>query len=360
MVYLIALILIIALSIWVFMQQPQFGKKPKGERLQRIKNSPNYTNGEFKNLSHTPALAEGTSPVDMLKSYIKPPKDRKPANPVPSVQTDLKELPGEDPVVVWFGHSSYLIKIGGKNLLVDPVFSGKASPVSFFGKNYKGSNEYSVDQLPEIDVLIITHDHYDHLDYKTIKQLVPRVGQVVTSLGVGAHLERWGYEASRIQELDWGQKAEITDSIRLTAVPARHFSGRGFKRNQTLWSSFVFESATHKMYVGGDSGYDSHFKEIGAEHGPFDLAILECGQYNEFWKYIHMMPEQTAQAAVDLQARTLMPVHWAKFTLSLHPWYEPIERVVKHAGELNLPLITPVIGQPVELGKDHPSQTWWR
>jgi L-ascorbate metabolism protein UlaG (beta-lactamase superfamily) len=360
MVYFLALSIIVALSIWLFMQQPQFGRKAKGNRLKRIQESPNYANGAFQNLNHTPALAEGVSPVDILKSYINPPKDRKPANLMPSVKTNLNALPTENPVVVWFGHSSYLIKIGGKTLLIDPVFSGTASPVSFFGKNYAGTNEYGVDSLPEIDILIITHDHYDHMDYKTIKQLVPRVGQVVTSLGVGAHLERWGFEASRIQELDWGQKTELPDSISLTAVPARHFSGRGFKRNQTLWSSFVFQSATHKIYVGGDSGYDSHFKEIGAAYGPFDLAILECGQYNEFWKYIHMMPEQTAQAALDLQAKKLMPVHWAKFTLSLHAWYEPIERVVKHAQILNLPLVTPIIGQPVEIGKDYPNNEWWR
>jgi len=359
MLFFFALLLII-LSIWLFLQQPQFGKVPSAARLERIQKSPGYREGTFHNLSPTPVMAEDVSMWDTLVDFIKPGKDRKPDRPLPSVRTDLKALPADEPRLVWFGHSSYLLTVAGRKILVDPVFSGHASPVSFFGKNYPGSNEYSVGDMPDIDVLILTHDHYDHLDYRTIDQLRPKVKEVVASLGVGAHLERWGYDSGIIRELAWHEDATVAGVLRLTALPARHFSGRLFKRGQTLWSSFVLQTLDHTFYLGGDSGYDSHFAEIGTKYGPFDLAILECGQYNENWRYIHMMPEQTAQAAVDLQAKVLLPVHWGKFTLALHPWYEPIERVTAKAQELNLPLVTPRIGEPVILSGLAPTFPWWR
>ena len=359
MLYLLVLLVVPTLGVWLFMQQPTFGKKTANGRLARIKKSPNYRNGAFQNQSHTPNLAEGTSPWDIVKAYFNLPKDREPAQPIPSVKTDLKTIPADVPTIVWFGHSSYLIKIAGKSILVDPVFSGNASPVAFFGKNYEGSNVYSVDDMPEIDVLLITHDHYDHLDYDTVTKLRPKVKQVVASLGVGAHLESWGYDAQNIRELDWNDVAEVA-GFTLTALPARHFSGRGFKRNQTLWSSFALKGAGYTLYLGGDSGYDEHFKAIGAQYGPFDLAILECGQYNEYWKYIHMLPEQTAQAALDLGAKVLLPVHSAKFSLALHAWHEPLERVSQEAQRLSLTVTTPMIGQPVRIGKEYPRKVWWR
>jgi L-ascorbate metabolism protein UlaG (beta-lactamase superfamily) len=294
-----------------------------------------------------------------LKAYLRPVEARKPASALPSEYTNLQAAYHGPPRLVWFGHSSYLIQTSGLNVLVDPVLSGNASPVSFFGKSYPGSNVYSVDDLPAIDVLILTHDHYDHLDYKTVSQLRPKVKSVVTSLGVGAHLEAWGYSASCIQELDWHEEARV-GTLKVRAVPARHFSGRKLTRNQTLWSSFILQTPDLNLYLGGDSGYDTHFKEIGDEYGPFDGAILECGQYNEFWKYIHMMPEDTVQAALDLRADILLPVHWGKFTLALHPWHEPIERVVQKATERGVPLQTPFIGQPMEIGKEYPKKAWWR
>jgi L-ascorbate metabolism protein UlaG (beta-lactamase superfamily) len=354
------LLLLIALVIWFFLQQPQFGKVPAAARLERIQQSPDYREGTFHNLSHTPVMAEDVSMWGTLAEYIKPGKDRKPIKPLPSVRTNLKTLPTDEPTIVWFGHSSYLLIAAGQKILVDPVFSGYASPVSFFGKNYPGSNEYAVEDMPDIDVLVLTHDHYDHLDYDTVKKLRSKVKQVVTSLGVGAHLENWGYEQEIIQELAWHEEATVAGVLRFTALPARHFSGRLFKRGQTLWSSFVLQTPGHAFYLGGDSGYDTHFKEIGDQYGPFDLAILECGQYNENWRYIHMLPEQTVQAAVDLRAKILLPVHWGKFTLALHPWYEPIERVTVKARELNLPLVTPQIGEPLVLSGVLPTTPWWR
>jgi L-ascorbate metabolism protein UlaG (beta-lactamase superfamily) len=213
--------------------------------------------------------------------------------------------------------------------------------------------------MPPIDYLILTHDHYDHLDYKTIIRLKNKVTSVYCSLGVSAHLKYWGYDGNRITELDWWQSSLLDNNLKLIAAPARHFSGRGIKRAQTLWSSFILKSANYNLYLGGDSGYESHFKEIGEKHGPFDIAILEAGQYNTMWPYIHMMPEETVRAAVDLKAKALLPVHWGKFTLSMHAWDEPVKRILQKAAELNMPVHTPKIGEPVAITSFRSSTKWW-
>ncbi len=360
MLTLVIVIVTVPSVVYLYMKQPQFGRNPSGKHLERLKKSPQFQNNAFQNQSLTPDLAEGVSYWDILKAYIPKVENKEPDQPLPSVKTDLKNIQSDKPVIVWFGHSSYFMRIAGKNILVDPVFSGYASPVSFFGSNYAGSNVYSIDDFPDLDLLIITHDHYDHLDYETVKKLKPKVKKVITSLGVGAHLGHWGYDEDQITELDWWQKVAIDSTLELTAAPARHFSGRGFKRGQTLWSSFILKTPHHNIYVGGDSGYDTHFKEIGEKYGPFDLAILECGQYNEYWKYIHLMPEETAQVATELNAKVLLPVHWSKFTLGLHPWTEPIERVVKHAKALNQAITTPMIGEKVEINGNYPTKEWWK
>lgn len=359
MLIILVLLVVLALGGYLFMQQPQFGQNPSGKHLERIKKSTHYQEGGFKNQNFTPELAEGINYWDLLKAYIPKVENKEPNKPLPSIKTDLKNIQSDKPVVVWFGHSSYFLRIDSKNILVDPVFSGHASPVSFFGANYAGSNVYSVEDLPAIDVLVISHDHYDHLDYETVKTLQSKVKKVVTSLGVGAHLVHWGYDESQIMELDWWENTSIDNTLTFTAAPARHFSGRGLKRNQTFWSSFILKTANYNLYLGGDSGYDTHLKEIGEKFGPFDLAVLECGQYNAYWKYIHFMPEEMAQAAIDLKAKLLLPVHWGKFTLALHPWNEPIERVTKKAKALNQAITTPMIGEKVEIGGVYPTKVWW-
>jgi L-ascorbate metabolism protein UlaG (beta-lactamase superfamily) len=271
----------------------------------------------------------------------------------------LATLPDDKPTVVWFGHSSYLIKSKGVTVLMDPVFSGNASPVTFFGKSFPGSDVYSEGDIPPIDLLIISHDHYDHLDYKTITELIPKVKKFYTALGVGAHLERWGVPPDRIVEFDWWESKSIGDSIRLTATPARHFSGRSLARGKTLWASFVLNIHGYTLYLGGDSGYDTHFAEIGAKYGPFDLAILECGQYGDDWPLIHMFPEQVVTAAQDLRAKALLPVHWGKFALAYHAWNEPIQRLVESAATKELRVTTPKIGEPVVIGTTYPQAIWW-
>jgi L-ascorbate metabolism protein UlaG (beta-lactamase superfamily) len=351
---------------------PVFGKTPDGPRLERILQSSHYKGGSFRNLTDTEVMIKGVSFLKMMREYRNRPADTSPPGPLPSVRTDWRKLPDDQATFVWFGHSSYLLKIGRTHILVDPVFSGHASPVSFFAKAFPGTDVYGVEDMPDtVEALLLTHDHYDHLDYRTIRRLRSRVTHFYASLGVGAHLESWGIEAHRITELDWWESCHIgadgspaeegraAQVFTLTATPARHFSGRGIRRGATSWSSFVLKGGSTVLFLGGDSGYEKHFREIGERFGPFDLAILECGQYGKNWPFIHMMPEETVQAAMDLRAAALLPVHWGKFSLSLHPWNEPVHRVNAAAAAAGLLIATPRIGQPVIVGGQYPRDPWY-
>ena len=357
-IFILAAILVGA--VYIFLQEDQFGKVPSGARLEKIQKSSNYKNGQFQNQSFTPDLAEGVSYYTVLKEFIFDKSKRiKPESVLPSVKTDLLHLDPNEDILVWFGHSSYFMQIDGKKMLVDPVFSGAASPVKFTTPSFAGSDVYAVEDFPEIDYLFISHDHWDHLDYETIMKLKPKVKKVITGLGTGEHFETWGFDLSRIEEKDWNEGVDLGSGFTVNITPGRHFSGRGFARNRAMWVSFVLQTPTKKLFLGGDSGYDKHFKAIGDKFGPFDLALLECGQYNKNWKYIHMMPEEVAQAAEDLKAAKLMPVHWAKFTLAQHDWDDSIIRVSKAAKLKNLPLVTPMIGEAVNLNADKSYPAWW-
>lgn len=324
------------------------GKAPNGKRLERIKSSPNYRNGSFQNIEPTEALLKEASMIKMLKEFFfNRPDNIKPTSNVISIDTDLNKLPDDQSTIVWFGHSSYFINHHGFKILVDPVLSGHASPFRSMVKAFAGSDKYKTDHIPEFDLLLITHDHYDHLDYKAILKLKGRFKKVLTALGVGSHLEYWGISQNNIVELDWWESHKEQNEIRFTSTPSRHFSGRGFKRANTLWSSFVVELGNKKIFLGGDSGYDSQFKKIGETFGPFDVALLDCAQYGDNWPYIHMVPEQTTQAAIDLGAKVLIPVHWGKFALANHPWTEPMERIEKSAKQLNVTVNIPVIGKVI-------------
>ena len=330
---------------------PVFGGKLRGARKQRVLASPHFSKGQFQNLMPTPAFTEGYNMAIVMREWLfdREPK-RNPAQPLPFVKTDLQALKREEDVLVWFGHSSYYFQLNGLRFLVDPVLSGSASPFSKGIPAFEGSDVYKTEDIPNIDVLLVTHDHYDHLDYPTIRALLPKINQVVCGLGVGAHLQRWGVSAEQLHELDWHQHLKINNDITLSAVPTRHFSGRSLKRNSTLWLGFVVETPTYKMLVGGDSGYGEHFKLIGAQHGPFNLVLLENGQYDRKWKYIHMQPEEVLLAAQDLRAQTLLPVHSAKFALANHPWDEPLERVYQAAKQHpEVLLVTPKIGEMLQL-----------
>lgn len=359
MIILFAILLSLTTGGYLFLEQEQFGALPTGARLERIKKSQHYKDGSFKNLSLTPDLAPDASYWKILKMYMNKPKDAEPPRALPFVKTNLKAMDSLHTSIVWFGHSSYFIKVNGLTILVDPVFSGNASPVTLFAKSYAGSNEYAVEDFPAIDIVLITHDHYDHLDYKTILKLKDKAKMFYTSLGVGEHLNKWGISNDRIVEFEWWQEVRFSDDIQFIATPARHFAGRKFKRNQSLWASYILQTPTEKIFLGGDSGFDTHFEEIGAKYGPFDLVLLECGQYNKMWPYIHMQPEEVVTAAQHLKAKVLMPVHWSKFTLALHPWNEPIKRVSAKAKEQQVKITTPLIGETIRLNENYPDSVWW-
>ena len=339
----------------------KFGKRPSGERLALIKKSPNYKNGRFVNSNPTPELTEGYKMINVAyEHFFKKAERRSPLENIPTVKTDLLNLPAAEDVLVWFGHSSYFMQIEGKRILVDPVFSGNASPIPGTMKAFKGADRYTVDDIPAIDYLFITHDHYDHVDYDTIVKLQPKIKQVICGLGVGSHFEHWGYAAENIIEKDWDEKIVLGDGLVVYTTTARHFSGRFIPRCDTLWLSFVLQTPGLKIFIGGDSGYDSHFAEIGKIHGPFDLAILENGQYDKKWKYIHMLPGEIFKAAKDLRAKRIFPVHSSKFALANHPWDEPLVKVTAQNKKEKLSLITPMIGEQVNL-KDTSQQfaNWW-
>lgn len=359
MIYVFIVLPAVIIAIYLFFQQPQFGRKASGEDLKRIQKSPNYKNGQFQNLNYTPQLTGDVSMLKVMREFFFN-KDKRniPAVPFPSIKNDLFQLNPNEDVLVWFGHSSYFMQLDGKKFLVDPVLNGHASPIRFTTRSFKGSDVYTTDDIPQIDFLLLTHDHYDHLDYKTIVQLKPKINKVITGLGVGAHLRRWGYDRNIIVEKDWNEKFQFKN-FTINTISARHFSGRTFKRNTSLWLSFVLATSNKKIFIGGDSGYDEHFKIIGEKFGPFDLVILESGQYNPYWKFIHMMPEETVQAANDLKAKKLFPVHWGKFSLSLHAWDEPVTRVINEAKTKRVNVIHPMIGEIVYLDKSDLFSEWW-
>lgn len=340
----------------------QFGKVPHGARLEKIKNSPQYKQGKFHNLSPTPMLAEGVSYLSVLRDFVRNNQVRtRPRTAIPATKTDLHRLPATGNYIVWFGHSSYFMQIDGKRILVDPVLSGSASPVSWINKSFTGTDQYRVEDIPPVDFLLLTHDHYDHLDYKTVVGLQGKVTEVVCGLGVGSHLEYWGYDIKKIHEKDWGEMIDLGNGFTIYTTPARHFSGRGFSRNTTLWVSFVFKTPTMNIFVGGDGGYDIHFKEIGETYGPFDVVILEDGQYSLSWKYIHLLPEDVLQAAKDLRGKRLFPVHSSKFVMSNHAWDEPLQRISELCSKEGFPIMTPMIGELVDLRDEHQKYTqWWK
>jgi L-ascorbate metabolism protein UlaG (beta-lactamase superfamily) len=360
--YLLAVLIVLFIATtMIVMRSRPFGARATGARLARMQGSPNWKNDQFNNLEHTPQFAEGITMMGAMRDFFLTRNPRKvPPVPLPHVRTDLGNLFRSQNALVWFGHSSYFLLAEGKSFLVDPVLSGHASPFTFSTKAFAGSDIYKAADMPRIDYLLLTHDHWDHLDYKALLELKPKVGHIITSLGNGAHLEHWGFDPKMITELDWWEETGLPDGIRITAAPARHFSGRGFKRNGVLWNAFVLETPKRRLFLGGDSGPGTHFKTIGERWpGGFDLALLECGQYNKNWPYIHMTPEQGVDAAITIGARRLMPVHWGKFSLSLHDWDEPITRSSTEAARRGLPMLHPMIGELVDLDNPETAKKWW-
>ena len=352
LIIICSIIVTIIIGITLFIKlNPAFGAKNKYINQERLEASPNFKNGKFQNLEPTRMMTGTNTRSETIKKFIKGVENDKPEEPIESVEFDKKKFLAQDGDTIkftWFGHSTVLLNLNGKIIITDPVFTKAASPVPFFNKSFDFKNNYSVENLPELDVVLISHDHYDHLDYKTIKMLDSKTKKFIVPLGVDAHLLRWGISKEKIEVADWYDSIKFDSVLSFTSTPSRHFSGRGTQdRDKTLWCSWVIKSKDHQIFFGGDSGYGKHFKEIGEKFGPFDLALIECGQYNENWSQIHAMPEQTVQAHIDLKGKILLPIHWSKYRLSVHSWTEPIERAKTASLKNNIQLVNPKIGEIV-------------
>jgi L-ascorbate metabolism protein UlaG (beta-lactamase superfamily) len=264
--------------------------------------------------------------------------------------------------VTWLGHSSVLLEIDGLRVLTDPVWSERVSPSSLAGPKRFFGPPIALDELPWIDAVVISHDHYDHLDMATVKALSARGALFLVPLGIGAHLQRWGIPVAQVRELDWNEHV-LLDGVTFTATPARHFSGRGVTNwNSTLWSSWVMEGPLHRVFFCGDSGFFGGFRDIGRDHGPFDLTLISSGAYASAWPLIHMTPEDVVQAHVDVRGQVLLPIHWGTFNLAFHDWNEPAERAVRTAAERGVRIVVPRPGQMIEpsRGAASPGEPWWR
>ncbi|MFT3886046.1 MAG: MBL fold metallo-hydrolase [Flavobacteriales bacterium] len=360
---LLGLVAIVLLYVAIFLAvSPRIGSRPKGKRLARIKASPAYRDGVLQNPVPTDMSMPAPVMLKVMWEMLKGGGEREPKRPIPTVPFDKaawERLPDQGLALAWFGHSSLLIKLDGVTFLTDPVFSKRASTFSFAGpKRFPYTQHMAADLLPQVDVVLLSHDHYDHLDHATILRLKDK--RFIAPLGVGAHLERWSVPASAITECDLWEKITV-GGVALTLTPTRHFSGRSLTdRLRTLWGGWALHGPSANIYFGADSGYSPVFAQVGERLGPFDLALLECGAYNERWANIHMFPEQTAQAAIEVRARMLMPIHWGKFSLAMHPWKEPVERLTVKARKLGLPLLTPRIGRIVTGVDASASEDWWK
>ncbi|MBO6002521.1 MAG: MBL fold metallo-hydrolase [Mailhella sp.] len=344
-----------------FYNSTRFGKIPEGDDLARLAASPHFRNGIFVNEEPTPLIVEdGRKTRSVLSTWISFMLGRGdrtvPAQPLPALVPDFPALDRD--AVVWLGHSSVYIRLGGMRLLIDPVFSSHASPLPVAMEAFPGTNAYSAVDFPDIDILLISHDHWDHLDYPTMTALASKVRSILCPLGVGSHLVRFGFPRGIIEEGDWGQCVR-RGGLAVHFTTSRHFSGRTFTRNRTLWGGFVIAGNGKKIFFSGDGGYGRHFARIGEEFGGFDLAMLDTGQYNPEWRHVHMDPDETAAAADDVRCRMLLPVHIGKFCLSYHPWDEPFERIAAAAPLHGWKLTTPRMGEPLLLDVPSSFSPWW-
>lgn len=365
--YLLIIVIVFAISIYLFMKTPVFSALPSGKSLEKVKNSKNYIDGEFRNKEKTELLTDTKkTPIKRLLEFAfeKDPEGTVPKIALPSVKTDLKTLDPNEDLIVWFGHSSLFIQIAGKKILVDPVFSKYASPVPFSNKAFEGTNIYTVDDLPEIDILLITHDHYDHLDYPTVKKLKEKVAKVIVPLGVDAHFLRWDFDEEKIVTVDWDDEVTIDGNLKIYALETRHFSGREFSnRNQSLWVSYLIEEKyndnLYRLFLSGDGGYSPRFKGFKEKFQNIDLAVMEAGQYNEEWALIHSLPEDIIKEVRDMEVTKLFPIHNSKFKLSKHPWDEPLRKLDDFTINTNIQLLTPMIGEKLYLHKENSFKKWW-
>ena len=338
----------------------QFGGKVTKALEQQYAQSANWQDGSFQNLEKTEMEFSFRDMPKMLYKQFFDRKARVPENPLEIAPFDKSTFLGDSTTqLIWYGHSVILMRIAGFTILIDPMLGPDAAPIApFKSKRYSDNTLSLIDQFPEIDLLLMTHDHYDHLDLVSIKKLKSKVKSYQVGLGVKRHLLHWGIEEQLITEYDWWQQHSI-GPVTITYTPTRHFSGRGATdRAKSLWGGWVIQSPTEKIYFSGDGGYGEHFKTIGQKLGPFDFGIMECGQYNEHWHQIHMYPEESIQAAIDAQVKKAMPVHWAGFALAMHTWKDPVERFTQAAADLKMDVVVPTLGEIFDF-RALTLKDWW-
>lgn len=352
-----------AMAIAVFVR-PSMGTNPDEARREIYKSSKNFSFEKEIFINRKPRIIDDLRKRSLnlhtLLEFLEEKPRLKPTEPLPEIKPDLKFFleSSEKLKAIWLGHSSFILNLEGKIILVDPVFSDSASPVSFIVPRFQ-KPVLELGELPEIDYILISHDHFDHLDMKVAKFFKDSQTIFITPLGVGSHLENWGVSLDKIIEKDWWEEIEF-DQLKFIATPAQHFSGRGpFDASKTLWASWVIQGKFNNVYFSGDSGYDTHFKLIGEKYGPFDIAFIETGQYNKKWEEVHLLPDQSVMAYKDLGAKKYFPVHWGMFVLAFHPWDEPVKEIYKRRLDNNIELIIPKIGQIYELDSPYNLETWW-
>ncbi|MCU1614303.1 MAG: Zn-dependent hydrolase [Frankiales bacterium] len=323
-----------------------------------VAGSPQFSDGRFHNTLPTPALKPANARDGLLRQWHEERHNGHPGAPVPLARPDIPAEAGEL-AVTWFGHASALLEVDGHRVLVDPVWGERVSPSPTLGPTRLHPTPMALEDLPPVDAVVISHDHYDHLDLPTVRALLAgSTATFVVPLGIGMHLRGWGVPEGRIAELDWDGSTTVGE-LTITCTEARHFSGRFFARDTTLWASWVITGPRHRVFFGGDTGYTPAFAAIGARFGPFDLTLLPVGAYNEAWRYIHMDPEEAVRAHGDLGGRVLLPIHWATFNLAFHRWAEPVQRASAAAARSGVRLVVPVPGQRVDVLDPPELADWW-
>jgi L-ascorbate metabolism protein UlaG (beta-lactamase superfamily) len=323
-----------------------------------VAGSPHFSDGSFHNTLPTPALAPANTRDGLLRQWHEERHVGLPGGPIPLVRAELPADAAEL-AVTWFGHASALLEVDGRRVLVDPVWGHRVSPSPVFGPTRLHEPPMAIEDLPPVDAVLISHDHYDHLDLPTVRALLrTQSAPFVVPLGIGEHLRKWRVPEERIVELDWDE-AHTVAGLTLTCTEARHFSGRYLHRNTTLWASWAIAGPRHRVYFGGDTGYTPAFAGIGARLGPFDLTLLPIGAYNDAWHAIHMDPEEAVRAHGDLGGTVLLPIHWATFNLAFHRWAEPVQRLLAAAGPRELTVVVPRPGERIDVLDPPPLEDWW-
>ncbi|MGC0417067.1 MBL fold metallo-hydrolase [Embleya sp. AB8] len=351
--------LALAAAGWALRDVPaEFGGRADGERLARMRRSPQFADGAFHNPVPADLVAAGNAP-QLISQMLRNRDERHPAAPVPLVAAPATPRSAHGLSVIWYGHATTLVEIEGRRVLFDPVWSDRVSPSQLVGPRRLHPLPVPLTTLPTLDAVVISHDHYDHLDRATVRALTAtQTAPFLVPLGIGAHLERWNVPAERIIELDWEEDAAVA-GLRFTATAARHFSGRTLRRNDTLWGSWVVAGSRRRVFYAGDSGYFDGYARIGAAHGPFDLTLMPIGAYSPSWPDIHMNPEEAIAAHLDLGGRAFLPVHWATFSLALHPWAEPVHRLWHEAKAKDVQLVVPRPGDRIDTDDIPQVSPWW-